>query len=72
VKSVTIFFDDSGTHPESSIALAACYASTVEQWNEFERNWMDARRDAQFNRFHMVEFAAGRGEFAGWWGTRTK
>jgi hypothetical protein len=66
VKFVTIFFDDSGTHPESSIAIGACYASTVEQWKEFTRNWDDAKRDAHFNTFHMVDFAAGHGEFAGW------
>jgi len=72
VNSITIFFDDSGTHPESSIALAACYASTVEQWKELERNWNEAKRDAQFNKFDMVEFAAGRGEFAGWSDTKKR
>jgi len=66
VNFVTVFFDDSGTHRESSIAVAACYASTVEQWKEFERNWNEAKRDAHFDIFHMAEFAAGRGAFARW------
>jgi hypothetical protein len=66
VHFVTIFFDDSGTHPESSIALAACYASTVEQWKEFERNWNEAKKKEGFETFHMTEFAAGHGEFTGW------
>jgi hypothetical protein len=70
--SVAIFFDDSGTHPESSIALAACYAATVEQWREFERNWDDAKRDAHFRTFHMTDFASGHGEFAGWSDTKKR
>ncbi len=69
---VTVFFDDSGTHPESSIAVAACYASTVEQWLEFERNWNDTKRNAHFTAFHMVDFAAGHGEFAGWSDTKKR
>lgn len=63
---LTIFFDDSGTHPESSIAVAACYAASVEQWKEFERNWNDAKSEIGFNKFHMADFAAGYGEFADW------
>jgi len=69
---VTIFFDDSGTHPESSTAVAACYASTVDQWKEFERNWDKAKRELHFEVFHMVDFAAGRGEFAGWSDTKKR
>jgi len=72
VNSITIVFDDSGTHPESSVAVAACYASTVEQWKEFERNWNDAKRDAHFDIFHMAKFAASQGEFAGWSNTQKR
>jgi hypothetical protein len=69
---ITIFFDDSGTHPESSIAIAACYAAKVEQWKEFERNWNDAKRDVTFDTFHMTDFAAGHGKFAGWSDTKKR
>jgi hypothetical protein len=72
VNFVTIFFDDSGTHPESSIAVAACYASTVEQWKAFERNWDDAKQSANFGTFHLVDFAAGHGEFKGWSDTKKR
>ena len=69
---LTIQYDDSGTHPESSIAVAACYGSTVEQWKEFDRNWNEFRRDAGFEVFHMTDFAASRRAFQGWDDTKKR
>jgi hypothetical protein len=63
---VTVHYDDSGTHPESSIALAACWVSTVDQWKDFERNWEELKQDEGFDTFHMTDFAAGEKKFAGW------
>jgi hypothetical protein len=63
---VTVHYDDSGTHRESSIALAACWVSTVDQWKEFERNWQELKQDEGFDVFHMADFAAGEKQFTGW------
>jgi hypothetical protein len=53
-----VYFDDSGTDPHSTIAIAACYISTKRSWDEFVRAWDEARRDEGFECFHMVDFAA--------------
>jgi hypothetical protein len=63
---LTVHFDDSGTHEQSNIAVAACYASSIKQWIEFERNWNELREREEFDVFHMADFAAGAGEFKGW------
>ena len=62
----TVYFDDSGTHPESNTAVAACYVSTPEKWTRFETEWREIAVKEGFETFHMVDFAAGRGEFEGW------
>jgi hypothetical protein len=62
----TIYFDDSGTHEESNIAIAACYVSTAEKWARFETEWREIAAQEGFETFHMVDFAAAQGEFKGW------
>jgi hypothetical protein len=62
----TVYFDDSGTHQESSIAVGAAFVSTVEQWKEFSRNWEEVKEKEGFKVFHMAEFAANHGEFEKW------
>lgn len=52
------YWDDSGTHDSSPIAVAACYVATREQWEWFVRDWDDARRDEGFDVFHMADFMA--------------
>jgi hypothetical protein len=69
---VTVYFDDSGTHPESSIAVGAGFVSTVEQWREFNRNWEEAKKHDGFKVFHMADFASGHGEFANWDDTKKR
>jgi hypothetical protein len=63
---LTVHFDDSGTHLESPIAIAACYAAKVERWKKFERKWNRAKAKFNFATFHMADFAANRGEFRKW------
>lgn len=63
---VTVYFDDSGTHKESSTAVAACYVSTVEQWKLFERDWKYIDNLEGFGTFHMADFAAGEEQFKNW------
>jgi hypothetical protein len=61
---LALYFDDSGTHPKSDIAVAACYVATVEQWKEFERNWKEANDRFHFGIFHMVDFVAKKEQFS--------
>jgi hypothetical protein len=53
-----VYFDDSGTHAQSDIAIAACYISTVRGWKNYVEQWNDARVGYGFDVFHMAEFAA--------------
>lgn len=62
--NLTVYFDDSGTHPESDIAVAACYVASVEQWKEFERNWKEANEQFNFGVFRMADFVAKKAQFA--------
>jgi hypothetical protein len=54
----TVYFDDSGTHSSSEIAVAACYISTDKSWGRFVKAWDDARWEEGFEAFHMANFAA--------------
>lgn len=60
----TLYCDDSGTHPESDIAVAACYIATAEQWAEFKRNWNEVNAREQFGVFHMADFVGKRQQFS--------
>jgi Protein of unknown function (DUF3800) len=60
----TLYCDDSGTHPKSEVAVAACYVSTVEQWTECKRNWDEANQREHFGVFHMSDFVAKQEQFA--------
>jgi hypothetical protein len=59
-----LYCDDSGTHPKSDVAVAACYVSTAEQWTECKRNWNEANDREKFGVFHMADFVAKREQFA--------
>jgi hypothetical protein len=63
---LTVHFDDSGTHPEASTAIAASLVASVEQWIEFNRNWIAVEKKEGFGTFHMADFAAGHEQFQGW------
>lgn len=63
---ITAHFDDSGTHPESSFAVAACILASEKQWRKFNREWMKAEKKEKFGVFHTADFAAGHGNFDGW------
>src|SRR5262249_14872095 len=60
----TLYCDDSGTHTQSPIAVAACYVSTVEQWERFVVDWNDADAAEHFGVFHMADFVARKEQFA--------
>src|SRR5271165_2856544 len=51
-----IYWDDSGTHTQSPIAVAACYVATKQQWDLAVKEW-DATAVAEgFDTFHMADF----------------
>ncbi len=56
-----IYWDDSGTHKQSPIAVATCYVATKEQWERFELDWDEARQRGGFDVFHMADFMATPG-----------
>lgn len=60
----TLYCDDSGTHAQSDIAVAACYISTVSQWQDFKRNWEEVNKREEFGVFHMADFVAKKEQFA--------
>jgi hypothetical protein len=62
----TAFFDDSGTHPDSEIAVAACYVGANEQWERHASDWNRAKVLEKFNVFGMADVLGGGGEFRFW------
>src|SRR5579872_862695 len=55
---IEAYWDDSGTHDGAPVAVAACYIADAVQWNEFVRNWNEAREEEGFDVFHMADFMA--------------
>jgi hypothetical protein len=62
----SVYFDDSGTHSHSPIAVAACYIAPAPQWRKFVRAWNNVLKREGFGVFHMTEFNARQGAFRGW------
>jgi hypothetical protein len=69
---ITVYFDDSGTHPEANTAIAACCISTAEKWKHFDSEIESLELKEGFKAFHMAEFAARRGDFDGWGDARSR
>jgi len=63
---LSVFFDDSGTHAESQVAVAACFISDKPRWADFDEKWRVLLEDEQFTCFHMSDFLAREGEFKNW------
>jgi len=74
------FFDESGEHESADapaevrgklkrLTLAGCWAS-FENWQQFSLEWAAALEDAGVFMFHMADFEADQGEFAGWRDTK--
>jgi hypothetical protein len=62
----TAYFDESGTHTDSSILSLGVYISTNEQWREFEREWREVLDDAGITFFHMAKYESRHGEYKDW------
>jgi Protein of unknown function (DUF3800) len=59
-----LYCDDSGTHAQSPIAVAACFVAPVVQWEQFAKDWQAANAAEGFGVFHMADFVAHQKQFA--------
>lgn len=66
--SVAAYFDDSGTHLQSDVAVAACLISDVRRWELFETEWKSILSEAGILEcgFHMADFVARKPPFDAW------
>jgi hypothetical protein len=62
----TAYFDDSGTHAQANVAVAACFISTVDKWIQLERLWNETNEKEKFGIFHMADFVARTKQFKNW------
>jgi hypothetical protein len=65
---IAAYFDDSGTHAQSDVAVAACFVSDVRRWVKFERKWKSILAEAGIlgSGFHMADFVARTSPFDTW------
>lgn len=68
VAALTIHIDDSGTHSQSPIAVAAGWIAPVTEWKKFIRQWEKEKNQLSFNVFHMADAmtSAEKTEFENW------
>jgi len=66
VAALTAYFDDSGTHTSSPVALVAAWVSPAPQWKKLVREWNKAKDEFGFQTLHMAELMANnpKSEFA--------
>lgn len=65
---ITVYFDDSGTHRESDIAVAACFVSDVRRWGLYKTSWRQLLDEFGISEcgFHMADFVAHVPPFNSW------
>ncbi len=67
---ICVYLDESGIHDPATgklrrLALAGCLAREVD-WLRFNLEWSPILKGHSIGCFHMVDFEAYRGAFAGW------
>lgn len=65
------YFDDSGTHPDSSVVVVGGLLGTERQWVHFEREWAKLLREPlpgkeRLSRFHLSACQSRRDDFYGY------
>jgi hypothetical protein len=52
------FVDESGSHDGSRHYVMAGHISTVDEWGQFDEEWVGVLRGYGLNVFHMVDLRA--------------
>jgi len=62
---VSVYFDDSGTHQQSAVAVAACFVSDHRRWGLFSADWNSVltKEGIRETGFHMADFVARQPPF---------
>lgn len=67
-----VYFDSSGSHASSEMAVVAGYLAHIDQWERLEADWNEVLRQEGvkeikgYRRLHMKELTSGTGGFEGW------
>ena len=65
----TAFFDESGTHLDSTVVVVGGYVASEDQWFMFRQEWEDMLHREGIPAIHRVSLENFRGNFArenGW------
>lgn len=62
----TVYFDESGTHPDSDAAVVVDFVSNATKWAAFSEDWRQVLRDAGLEYFRMSLIENRQGPFADW------
>lgn len=63
---ITVYFDDSGTSRNDSVAAVAGYVGAVAQWERFHTEWNNLLREFGVSQMHRADLESFYGEFVGW------
>lgn len=61
----TAYFDESGTHPESSVVVVAGALARAGRWDYFSQQWQGILTEYGLDYFHMTDFAQRAGPYSG-------
>jgi hypothetical protein len=62
----TAYFDEADTHGPAPTVILAAHVGHAYQWTRFEKKLVRLQERDGFSVFHVKEFKARTGEFAGW------
>lgn len=60
------YFDDSGTHDDSPVVVAAGLIFRTDAVQDFSREWDEAIKSWKISTFHMTDFESRHGLFKHW------
>lgn len=63
---LTGYFDESGTHAGSSLALMAGFMGDARQWRKFEKRTSKLFKRFRVDIFHSIDVKRGDKDFEGW------
>jgi hypothetical protein len=60
------YFDESGTHRDSTYTVMAAVCANAQQWDRFEARFSRLKRRHNFDILHAKELKHRQGDFTGW------